>query len=161
MADLPKILVILGAGSSADFGVPGQFRDAAEKCRLEHNADETANNRDAGLYLVAVELTRRGLVVSPTSRSAFGADLLVTDQKCKRAWSVQVKTNAGRATFWLLNKHSREVKSDMHIYVLVNLGQKNPRQKLSPPDFYVVPSRVLTRRMPARVNDLETGAHII
>jgi hypothetical protein len=100
-----------------------------------------------GVYLVAAELTKWGLVVSPTSRSAFGADLLVTDQKCKRAWSVQVKTNAGRPTFWLLNKHASESKSDTHIYVLVNLGQKNPRQRRKGPDFYVVPSRVLARRM--------------
>ncbi len=100
-----------------------------------------------GVYLVAAELTKRGLIVSPTSRSAFGADLLVTDQKCKRAWSVQVKTNAGRPTFWLLNKHASETKSATHIYVLVNLGQKNPRQRYKGPDFYVVPSRILSRRM--------------
>ena len=99
-----------------------------------------------GVYLVAAELTKRGLVVSPTSRSAFGADLLVTDKKCKRAWSVQVKANFGCPNFWLLNKHSPETKSDTHIYVLVNLNQKNLR-RLKPPDFYVVPSRVLARRM--------------
>ena len=100
-----------------------------------------------GVYLVAVELTRRGLVVSPTSRSAFGADLLVTDQKCEKAWSVQVKTNRGRPSFWLLNRHSKETKSNSHIYVLVNLGQKNPRARLKEPDFYVVPSRVLATEM--------------
>ena len=100
-----------------------------------------------GVYLVASELTKRGLVVSPTSRSAFGADLLVTDQSCKRAWSVQVKTNVGRPTFWLLNKHSAKTISDSHVYVLVNLGQKNARQLSKGPDFYVVPSRVLARRM--------------
>jgi hypothetical protein len=58
-----------------------------------------------------------------------------------------VKTNVGRPTFWLLNKHSSVTKSDTHIYVLVNLGQKNPRQMREGPDFYVVPSRVLARRM--------------
>jgi len=100
-----------------------------------------------GVYLVAAELTKRGLVVSPTSRSSFGADLLVTDQKCKRAWSVQVKTNFGRPASWLLSKHSSKTKSDSHIYVLVNLGQKNLRQKREGPDFYVVPSRVLARCM--------------
>jgi hypothetical protein len=100
-----------------------------------------------GVYLVATELTKRGLVVSPTSRSAFGADLLVTDQKCKHAWSVQVKTNFDRRKFWLLSKHARETRSDTHVYVLVNLGQKNPHQMGSPPDFYVVPSRILARRM--------------
>jgi hypothetical protein len=39
-----------------------------------------------GVFLVAAELTEQRLVVSPTSRSAFGADLLVADQKCRRAW---------------------------------------------------------------------------
>jgi hypothetical protein len=100
-----------------------------------------------GVYLVAVELTRRGFVVSPTSRSAFGADLLVTDQKCKKAWSIQVKANFGRPGFWLVNKHSKQTKSGSHIYVLVNLGQRNPRQKLKGIDYYVVPSRVLARKM--------------
>jgi len=100
-----------------------------------------------GVYTVATELTRRGLVVSPTSRSAYGADLLVTDQLCNHAWSVQVKTNFGRPKFWLLNKHARETKSNTHVYVLVNLGQKNDHQKSLPADFFVVPSRIVAGRM--------------
>jgi hypothetical protein len=47
-----------------------------------------------GVYLVASELSRLGFIASPTSRSAIGADILVTDQKCKRTYSVQVKKNA-------------------------------------------------------------------
>jgi hypothetical protein len=92
-----------------------------------------------GVFLVAAELTEQRLVVSPTSRSAFGADLLVADQKCRRAWSVQVKTNAGRPTFWLL-KHARGTKSDSHIFVLVNLGEKNPRRKPGELDFMLCPA---------------------
>jgi hypothetical protein len=42
-----------------------------------------------GVFSVAGELTRLGFIVSLTSRNAFGADLLVTDQKCERSWSVQ------------------------------------------------------------------------
>lgn len=99
-----------------------------------------------GVFLVAAELTRNGLIVSPTSRSSFGADLLVSDQECKRAWSVQVKTNAGRPGFWLLNKLCSETTSRTHIYVLVNLGQKNAQRK-GEPDFYVVPSKALATRM--------------
>ncbi len=57
-----------------------------------------------GVYLVAAELASRDFVVSPTSRSAIGADLLVTDHTCRRAHSVQVKTNARPATFWLLSR---------------------------------------------------------
>lgn len=40
-----------------------------------------------GVYLVAAELSRRGFIVSPTSRSTRGADLLVTDKSCERACS--------------------------------------------------------------------------
>jgi hypothetical protein len=42
-----------------------------------------------GVYLVAAELPRRGFVASPTSRSAIGADILVTDQACSRTYSIQ------------------------------------------------------------------------
>jgi hypothetical protein len=110
-----------------------------------------------GVYLAAAELTKCGLVVSPTSRSSFGADLLVTDGKCKRAWSVQVKTNNGRPTFWLLNKHSKITASSSHIYVLCNLCQHNATQaKRYPwPDFYVVPSRIIAQR--ARTTRQKTG----
>ena len=102
-----------------------------------------------GVYLAAAELTKQGLIVSPTSRSSFGADLLVTDEKCQKAWSVQVKTNHGRPKFWLLNKHSKTTASRSHIYVLVNLCRANAKQeKTHPsPDFYIVPSRTLATRM--------------
>ena len=39
-----------------------------------------------GVYLVAAELTRLALIVSPTSRSAQVADLLVTDGVFSDSW---------------------------------------------------------------------------
>jgi hypothetical protein len=94
-----------------------------------------------GVYLAAAKLTNRGLVVSPTSRSAAGADLLVTDHKCQRAWSVQVKTNRKKAGFWLLNKDAGELKSPSHIYIFVNLrGDQRP-------EYLVVPSEVVASNM--------------
>lgn len=44
-----------------------------------------------GVYLVAAKLASRGFTVSVISRNAAGADLLVTDDRCARAWSVPVK----------------------------------------------------------------------
>jgi hypothetical protein len=73
-----------------------------------------------GVYLVAAELTRLGFIVSPTSRSAAGADLLVTDQACQKAWSVQVKTNSGKPNYWLVGTHAQELRSESHMYVFVN-----------------------------------------
>lgn len=93
-----------------------------------------------GVYLAAAELTRRGLVVSTTSRSAIGADLLATDECCKKAWSIQVKTNGKLAGFWLLNKRYAETASDSHVYIFVNLrGEERP-------DFYVVPSKQVAKQ---------------
>ena len=46
-----------------------------------------------GVYLVGAELSRRGFIASPTSRSAEGADLLVTDTECRSSFVIQVKTN--------------------------------------------------------------------
>lgn len=86
-----------------------------------------------GVYLVAAELARQGFIVSPTSRSAAGADLLVTNQDCSKAFSVQVKTNAASFSFFLLGKHARKIKARSHIYILVNIKSKET-------EFYVVPS---------------------
>jgi hypothetical protein len=94
-----------------------------------------------GVFLVAAELTAHGLIVSPTSRGAFGADLLVTDLGCNKAWSVQVKTNTTTFGFWLLNEKARLLISPSHVYVLVNL------RKDKPPEYFVVPSSVVAERM--------------
>lgn len=75
------------------------------------------------------------LVVSPTSRSAAGADLLVTNQDCSFAWSVQVKTNRKPANFWLLGSQAKKIRSKSHIYVFVNIGDGK-----KPDEFLVVPS---------------------
>jgi hypothetical protein len=94
-----------------------------------------------GVYLLAAELTSRSFIVSPTSRSALGADLLVTDQRCQRAWSVQVKTQRQAANFWLVGGQAREIDSPTHIYVFINLRGDNR------PDYLVVPSTVVAEKM--------------
>jgi hypothetical protein len=88
-----------------------------------------------GVYLVAAELSKQGFIVSTTSRSAAGADLLVTDQKCKKAWTVQVKTNRERPNFWLVGAHTHETISDSHVYVFVNVGNTER------PEFIVASSK--------------------
>jgi hypothetical protein len=94
-----------------------------------------------GVYLTAAELVRRGFIVSPTSRSAFGADLLVTDRRCQKAWSIQVKTNGRDATFWLVGHHAKATTSKSHIYVFVNL------RKNKPPRYFVVPSTTVAKHV--------------
>ena len=94
-----------------------------------------------GVFLVAAELAARGLVVSPTSRSAMGADLLVTDPLCAHAFSVQVKTNAKPASFWLVGEKAQHLKSPSHYYVFVNLRPSDGRH-----EYFVVPSKVVAAK---------------
>jgi len=94
-----------------------------------------------GVFLVAAELSARGLIVSPTSRGAAGADLLVTDHNCENAFSIQVKTNAKPASFWLVGERGARLTSRSHVYVLVNLRDKDGRH-----EFYVVPSAIVAEK---------------
>lgn len=80
-----------------------------------------------GVYLVAAELTSRDFIVALTSRSAAGADLLVTNRGCSKTWSVQVKTNRNPTTYWLLSADSSKLASPTHLYVFVNVrGSETP-----------------------------------
>ena len=88
-----------------------------------------------GVYLAAAELARRGLIASPTSRSAAGADILITDDKCRMAYSVQVKTTASGYKYWLLNAKAKDVKSRSHLYMFVDIHDEDGTVK-----FYIVPS---------------------
>jgi DNA invertase Pin-like site-specific DNA recombinase len=79
-----------------------------------------------GVYLVAAELSKLGFIVSPTSRSAAGADLLVTDQKCCKAWSVQVKTQMKVANYWT----ARSVAVEFVKEHLTFTGEDSPMSNL-------------------------------
>jgi hypothetical protein len=93
-----------------------------------------------GLYLVAAELSKQGFIVSPTSRSAHTADLLITDATCKNTYAVQVKTNATTFTFWLVNAKTSQIVSDNFVYALVNLRKTGP-------EFFLVPSAVVAQNV--------------
>lgn len=96
-----------------------------------------------GVYLIASELSMLGFLAAPTSQSAIGADILVTDQNCKRTYSVQVKTNAKTFGFWLVGKKVNDSVSDSHVYVLVNIRNGKSGEKI---DYYIVPSSVVASK---------------
>ena len=90
------------------------------------------------VYAVAAELSRLGLIASVTARNAKGADILVTDEDCRQAFSVQVKSSRTRQNWhWVIGKDLPV--SDSHIFVFVYFPEKGE------PDFYVVPSRETKR----------------
>jgi hypothetical protein len=74
-----------------------------------------------GVYLVAAQLSRRGFIVSPTSRSAHGVDLLASNRNGSRNLAIEVKTNSRTFNFWLLGQGAKEMTSRGLYYVLVNI----------------------------------------
>lgn len=93
-----------------------------------------------GVYLVAAELSKRNFIASPTSRSAQGADLLVTDTECKKSFAVQVKTNARTFNFWLVNSKAKTFQSNTLIYAFVNLRKDRT-------EYYLVPSKFVAKNI--------------
>ena len=106
-----------------------------------------------GVYLVAAELSRLGLIASPTSRSAVGADILVADKACSKSFSVQVKTNARTFRFWLVGKKVSEIVSETHLYALVNIRKQKGMEVV---DYYIVPSKIIAKKF--RYSKAKTGS---
>lgn len=99
-----------------------------------------------GVYLVAAELSRLGFIASPTTRSAVGADILMTDQNCKNSYSIQVKTDTTGSNFWLLGKKAKEMVSETHVFVFVKIRTKKEIEEV---DYFVVPSKFVAKNMDA------------
>lgn len=93
-----------------------------------------------GVYLAAAELARRGFIVSPTARSAAGADLLITDDSCRNAYSIQVKTITGGFNYWLLNAKAGAIASDSHLYLFVDICDEEDTV-----EYFIVPSRKVSK----------------
>jgi hypothetical protein len=102
-----------------------------------------------GVFLAAAELSRHDYIVSPTSRNAAGADLLVTNQDCSVAYSVQVKTNASDFGWWVVPAPERQPKAPSHIYVLVNIRPNDTEFFVVPSEFVVRHTRRKGKSMPA------------
>jgi len=97
-----------------------------------------------GVYLVAAALSRLGLIASPTSRGANGADILATDPACTKAFSIQVQTNARTFNFWLVGSKGKEVVSDTHLYAFVNIRKRKDQEVI---EYFLVPSKVVAKKL--------------
>lgn len=102
--------------------------------------DKTYKIGMRGVFLVAAELARCGLIVSPTSRGAAGADLLVTTDDARKTFSVQVKTMTKGFHWWVVGRGAKRFVSPSHAYVFVNI-------RPSGPEYFIVPSKVVSRRV--------------
>ena len=100
------------------------------------------------VYLTAAELSNMNFIVCTTSRNAQGADLLITDQQCSRAFSVQVKSNTYQNwEYFLIGEKGKDIISETHIYVLVNIKKPSKKNPIEIIEYYVVPSKVVAEKI--------------
>ena len=99
---------------------------------------------NAGEYLVAGELLRRGVLAALTPKNSPGFDILATDRK--KTVSIRVKTKLG-ASAWQWNAQSGDWRAKVFkertredFTILVDLARIDEA-----PSFYVVPTRKLEK----------------
>jgi hypothetical protein len=109
----------------------------------------------AGEYFVAAELSLRGILSTITLRNSRGIDIIASNSDGSRAVSIQVKTNQNRQSKWILTKKSESFSADDYYYVFVTLNNIGQR-----PDFYVVPSLVVSQYISSSNRDWLTGKKI-
>src|SRR6266481_3436483 len=100
-------------------------------------SSDNSRNAARGMVLAAAELCKYRFNVTPTSRNMAGADLLITDDRCRNTWTIQVKVadqTFKRRRGWLIGRNAALTAHPTHAYVLVMLNGDGR------PDFYVVPS---------------------
>jgi len=94
----------------------------------------------AGEYLVAGELTLRGILASITLRNSRGVDIIASNAEATKTISIQVKTNSDGKNQWIVSKKAEDLFSKNHFYVFVSIRRLEER-----PLFYIVPSNVVAK----------------
>lgn len=89
-----------------------------------------------GVYAVAEVQSKLNYVVSVTHGNAKGTDILATDERGEKVFSLQVKST-GSESFWRVGNKPIPC-SDRHIFVFVKFFEDS---KQVPREIYVVPSK--------------------
>ena len=109
----------------------------------EQKLSNAQMNGMRGVFLVASELARRGLITSPTSRSARGADILATAPDLSKAFSVEVKTTTNNK-IWQLSTHAKFTKAASHAYVFVRIWKRKSKEEVI--TYYPVSSKLVAEK---------------
>lgn len=106
----------------------------AQRSRLH-----TTQSGISGEYFVAGELSRLGYIASLSLKNTQGIDVLATSHDASRQVAIQVKTNQGDGSEWMLGEKAERMLADSFFYVFVRL------HGLGQPEYFVVPSKEVAK----------------
>lgn len=104
----------------------------------------------AGVYHVASELSRRGVIALPTNRNVAAFDIVASDQSGLRQAVLQVKSIQTRQNFWLLGRHVPDYmrKSSKAFYIFVRFDKKQDR-----PECFIASAKDVAKQNDRYVKD--------
>ena len=127
--------------------IPALIREILQKVKkmavsVNDTSDKSGRIGIAGEFFVAAELTRRGYVVSLTSKNTKMLDLLVSDKRGQRQVAIQVKAcDDAKRLKWKMSDSVEKADSSNLFFVLVNMNDG------AEPSYYVVPSKYIAYRV--------------
>ena len=96
---------------------------------------------NAGEYLVAAELERRGFSVAVPMSNVEMFDILALNRVTRKQIAIQVKTNSSSSPVWLLKRKCEEIIDPNIFYIFVNMNE------LGFPTYHILPSQVVAKQI--------------
>lgn len=96
----------------------------------------------SGEYYVAAEFSRRGYLAAITLRNSDGVDILVSDIKGEKTFSIQVKTTQNKRK-WILTQKVEKDYSENKYFIFVNI----PSDLNILPEYYIINSEHLAKNI--------------
>ncbi len=93
----------------------------------------------AGEYFAAAELSRRNFMASITLRNNDSIDILASNPRNNKIYSIQVKTSQSNSRSWPLSSKSETNFSEHHFYIFINF-----RSIFERPEYFIVPSKIVS-----------------
>lgn len=94
-----------------------------------------------GSYFVAAELSKNGYIALLTTRNTAGIDIIVSNPDTYKSTNIQVKST-GKNDNWMLNAKDEKPHGNL-FFILVDLRKTRPQ-------YYVVPSKLVAKRIAKR-----------
>ncbi len=96
----------------------------------------------AGEFLVAAELSRRGIIATLTIKNTPFIDIIATNPLKGKVSNIQVKTRSeGNTQGWVLGRKVQNIsKIKNHAYVFVKLSKFD-----IVPDYYIIPNNIFAK----------------
>lgn len=106
----------------------------------------------AGVYYVAAELSKRGLIALVTSRNTKTTDLVAVNDDTGKAANFQIKTNGidTSDSYWLVSEKDKRELPENFIHAFVKLFKEKS------PLIYIIPAQIVRENV--KTQKAKTGS---